>query len=786
MAYGASQHIIFRATAGPIAASFILCCCADQRYGSDATVAPCPLHKAAGLLYLTCLSPSSHLSFALPPSLLLPPSSFKVLHSLDRTRQEVMSSLPPPPLPQGAGYGVVVGLGALFAIVVVFISRTLVKYANLSTDSEEFSVARRSLGTGLTAAAVISSWTWSTTLLSSSSTAYNYGVAGPLVYAAGNTTQIVLFANLAIQLKRKAPDVHTHLELVRIRYGTVAHLTVGFFALATNILVCSSILLGGAAAINAITGMNIYASLFLLPTSVVAYTLRGGLRSTILADYLHTAIIFVIIFVLWFRTYTTYPEIGSPSRMWELLLQASERGSGPSGNFAASFLTVKSIGAIKFGLLSFLEYTGVVFNDASFHQKGIAAAPKSAVRGYFIGGLSWFSIPFCLASTAGLAALALEQTSDKFPTFPNRMSTAEVNAGLVLVYAAQAVLGVGGSAAVLLLMFMSVTSSISAQLVAVSTIVAYDIYRPYFNPKGTPQQVLNVNHGGVIGFGIFMAAFGALLYGVGADLNLIYNMTGIFTGACLMPLIFTFFDNRLNVFAVTAGIWLSFGAGVGVWLGTASRLFGVVDLTTVADVSPCLYGCATSIGVGLIICILSTIIKPQHFDWADVPKLVSSIDENGNEVNVADNEKGYDKKELDSALKLSAWGGLIVFLTLFIIFPFSLYRNYIFPRTFFVGWAIVSVIWAFLAYIGVVALPLWEGIPIIKHIVRTVLAIRRGEEPEKWRGGALSERTKAEFGSGPTDEEKARQNEYTGEGSAAQTVGSKGEDASSDKTPYTP
>ncbi|KAK0523941.1 hypothetical protein OC834_005722 [Tilletia horrida] len=694
-----------------------------------------------------------------------------------------------PPLSQAAGYGVVVGLGALFAIVVVFISRTLVKYANLKSDSEEFSVARRSLGTGLTAAAVISSWTWSTTLLSSSSTAYNYGVAGPLVYAAGNTTQIVLFANLAIQLKRKAPDVHTHLELVRIRYGRVAHLTVGFFALATNILVCSSILLGGAAAINAITGMNIYASLFLLPTSVVAYTLRGGLRSTILADYLHTSIIFIIIFILWFRTYTSDPQIGSPRKMWELVIAASERGNGPEGNYLQSLMTVKSIGAIKFGVLSFLEYTGVVFNDASFHQKGIAAAPQSAARGYFIGGLSWFSIPFCLATTAGLAALALEQTSPNFPTYPNRMTEAEVNSGLVLVYAAQAVLGKGGSAAVLLLMFMSVTSSISAQLVAVSTIGAYDIYKVYINPKGTPDQVLYVNHVGVISFGVFMAAFGSLLYGVGADLNLIYNMTGIFTGACLMPLIFTFFDNRLNKFAPTIGIWLSFGAGVGVWLGTAKRLLGAVNLVTVANVSPCLYGCATSIGVGLIICVLCSLVAPQHFDWADVPKLVHSIDDSGNEVNVADNEKGYDKKELDNALLFTSIGGLVVFLTLFIILPFSLYRNYIFPEKFFSGWTVVSVIWAFLAFGGVIVLPLWEGAPLIKHIFKTVIAIRRGEEPEAWAGGRLSERTKAKFGgpdledtsSGNSSTEKVAQHqpkavqqtgEFTGEGSAAVTVAS--------------
>lgn len=59
-------------------------------------------------------------------------------------------------------------------------------------------VAKRSLGTGLTAAGVISSWTWSVTLLSSCTVAYTYGVAGSFFYAACNSTQIMVFSNLAI------------------------------------------------------------------------------------------------------------------------------------------------------------------------------------------------------------------------------------------------------------------------------------------------------------------------------------------------------------------------------------------------------------------------------------------------------------------------------------------------------------------------------------------------------------------------------------------------------------
>lgn len=174
-------------------------------------------------------------------------------------------------------------------------------------------------------------------------------------------SQVALFSLMAIQLKRKAPSLHTHLELQHIRFGAPGHLTFLFFALATNILVVSAVLTGAAAAINAITGVNVYASLFLLPAAVCAYTLRGGLRATILADYLHTVVIFIILFVIFFTAYATSDTIGSPGRMYDLLTQAAI--DNPSENYAGSWVTGKSLGAIKFGWLSFLEYLGVVSRE---------------------------------------------------------------------------------------------------------------------------------------------------------------------------------------------------------------------------------------------------------------------------------------------------------------------------------------------------------------------------------------------------------------------------------------
>lgn len=84
----------------------------------------------------------------------------------------------------------------------------------------------------------------------------------------------------------------------------------------------------------------------------------------------------------------------------------------------------------------------------------------------------------------GLSALALEN-NPAFPTYPNRISAADVLAGLVLPDAAVALLGTGGAATTLLLVFMAVTSAMSAELIAVSSIWTYDIFQTYISPDAS-------------------------------------------------------------------------------------------------------------------------------------------------------------------------------------------------------------------------------------------------------------------------------------------------------------
>lgn len=59
---------------------------------------------------------------------------------------------------------------------------------------------------------------------------------------------------------------------------------------------------GGAATVNALTGMNIIASCFLLPIGIAVYVVFGGLRATFICDWAHTIILFIVIYIFLGKT----------------------------------------------------------------------------------------------------------------------------------------------------------------------------------------------------------------------------------------------------------------------------------------------------------------------------------------------------------------------------------------------------------------------------------------------------------------------------------------------------
>ncbi|KAL4962690.1 sodium:solute symporter family protein [Aspergillus stella-maris] len=658
----------------------------------------------------------------------------------------------PPPLSQGVGYGIVVGVGAAFAIGMSITSWLLSAYMNEVQDSEMFMTAKHSIKAGLTASAVVSSWTIATTLLTSTTYGYRYGVSGPFWYAAAASVQILLFSVAAVELKRKAPNAQTYLQVVKVRYGSAVHLLFTGYSGVYQIITTVNLLVGGSAVFSSMTGVSRDAICYLLPIGVVIYTLMGGIKATFITDWIHTVIIYIIMLIALFVLYATSDIAGSPSRVWELLTQAAALHP-VDGNADGQYLTMRSQEGGYVGLV-FIGAGFAACVDSQLFQKAIAADPRTTSMGYILGGLSWFTIPFVLASTYGLAAAALEHLPN-WPTYPNRMNDYEVSSGLAMPYAAVALMGNGGAIAVLLMIFMAVTSAMSSETVATTALITYNIYQAYFKVNASGRQLLYFSHFITVGFAIFCSSIAVAFNHGGFSVDFLITAIGIFVDSAIVPMACTIMWKKQSALAAFIVPPLCSIFGLIAWFCTTYTHHGVISITTLSANLPLVAGNITALCSPLIFTPLVTYLKSDNFDWNILKEEIQRGDdehitvsatnpEDTDAVALAAHEREKEEeneKTLITARNRSLFLGLFLTISLVILWPIPMYAsNYVFSPGFFTGWVAFLFIWAFLAAGVILLLPIWEG----TEKREAVIVMREEVKGEGNQQGGSDRRTEAE------------------------------------------
>jgi urea-proton symporter len=598
-------------------------------------------------------------------------------------------------LSEGIGYLILLGVGLIMALAVTLLVKVETKWLGTKKTFEWFYTAGRNVKTGLIASSVVSAWTWAATLLQSSTVAYQFGISGPFWYAAGASIQIVLFAILAIELKRKAPSSHTFPEIIYARFGKYAHKVFLSFALLTNTIVTAMLVLGGAAVINSLTGINVYVAAFLIPVGVIIYTFFGGLKATFFADYLNAAFIFIVVLIFVSSIYFTNPHIGGISGMYDKLTAASSL-KPVHGNSAGAYLTMASSGALIFGIINIVGNFGTVFVDQAYWQKAVAARPRSAARGFLVGGLAWFAIPFTLATTLGLSAVATQVY----------LTPEQINNGLVAPTAASSILGDIGAVLLLTMLFTAVTSAGSAELVAVSSLVTYDIFRTYVKPSSSGRELMRVSNMTIIAFGLGMGLLASILLQVGASLQYMYLAMGILIGSAVIPISLSVVWYKTNKVAAVSAALIGLASGLIAWIITADILYGEVSIFSTGKNIPLLVGNVVSISTGGAVAIAGSLLKPAKFNFKVMKQKILVVDDKIRSIIEQDSDESF----LKSAAKFSYRYAVALALILVVVWPLPLYfSGYVFSPVMYYVWVAVAVVWASGSAAVIIALPILEG-----------------------------------------------------------------------------
>ncbi|KAF2845566.1 hypothetical protein T440DRAFT_544027 [Plenodomus tracheiphilus IPT5] len=652
-------------------------------------------------------------------------------------------------LSQAEGYGIIIGLSVLFCIIIVAAVHIQKRYLAEDSDaSEMFMVANRSVGTGLTASAVFSSWMWINESVFAAAYTYKWGIALPIWWASGLSFQIALMAVLGIVAKLRVPYAHTSLEIMKIRYGKYVHWLFIILNLINNIFGCGSMILAGAQLVTGMTGMHVVAACILIPAGVVVYTVMGGLKATFLTDFLHTTVALILL-IYFSLAVLTSKHIGGVSGLYNKVKATNDY---VPGNFQGSLLTLKSRSSVLFGLVLKFGNLALVLMDTAFWQKSFASDVRSTVPSYVLVSVVILAVPWCTGTIVGLSARAIENTPIWFD-YPNTLTLTQVNSGMVMPYVLRSVLGKSATTGLLVLIFMAITSTVSSSVIAVSSILSLDVFRTYVDPKASDRKTLSISHWGVVLHGCFMAGFAIMLEYAGATNNWSTYFRPIIACPGIIPLILTLLWSRQTRLAALLAPVLGLVSGVATWLSLSWYWGGAININTTQIQLPGLYGACVSFFSPAIYSVVISFLRPSKFDWREFLRIdliedkkpVSSIESStppsvvGDEIFVRPEENGNSEKTIHDAipqpvnhaqtpidgvvhpfdestlqlirrwLKIASVYFVVNVLVTIVLWPMPLYRDYIFTRAFFCGWVTMAIVWHFAAMFAVIVYPVWDG-----------------------------------------------------------------------------
>jgi hypothetical protein len=318
------------------------------------------------------------------------------------------------------------------------------------------------------------------------------------------------------------------------------------------------------------------------------------------------------------------------------------------------------------------------------------------MTGFLLSRICWFAIPFSLATSLGLTSTAL--------MLP--ISAAEAGSGLVPPAVASELLGDFGAVLILIMLFMAIVSTGSAESIAVSSLVAYDIYREYINPEATGAQILFVSRVVIVVFGLLMGALSILLFEIGLNLGWVYLFMGVVIGSAVAPLWNMMTWTKASGTGAIIAAWSGLALSITGWLVAAKIQSDEITIDTLGTNEVMLSGNLIAIlSSAFIHWFYSMFIDPQDFDFSTLDSKITLVEQDLR--GLTDEEK--DPVLLDNAQRWITHRGYALTFILIFVWPILSIPAGVFTQSYFAFWVLVAIAWGFGAALIITVLPLVES-----------------------------------------------------------------------------
>ena len=304
----------------------------------------------------------------------------------------------------------------------------------------------------------------------------------------------------------------------------------------------------------------------------------------------------------------------------------------------------------------------------------------------------------------------------------------EAGAGLVPPAVATHLLGQAGSILILIMLFMAIVSTGSAESIAVSSLVAYDIYREYWNPEATGDQILFVSRVVVVAFGLVMGALSILLHEIGLNLGWIYLSMGIVIGSAVAPLWNLMTWKKASGTGAVIAAWSGLVLALITWFIAAKIQSDEITVASLGTNEAMLSGNLVAImSSAFIHFVYSYCFDPQDYDFTTLDEHITLVEEDLRGLT----EEEKDPETLRRAERWITRRGYVLTFILIIFWPLLSVPAGKFTESYFAFWVMVAMAWGFGAALIITVLPLVESADDLNMVLSGMMNYCMGREVDR-------------------------------------------------------
>ena len=431
-------------------------------------------------------------------------------------------------------------------------------------DADDYMLAGRNIGLALSTATLMASWVTGNTTLLAPEFGYRNGLWGMFSYALAGLG-LILFAPLAIRIKRLMPHGRTSGDFIRLRYGRAAWWVFMAITAVYTLGFLMTQAMGAGILLEALSGFDYRLGMVVVIGVSTVYTLYGGMRAVVGTDFIQSLLIMGLLVVVAVLAFQRFPLE---------LVHSSLSASHPDR------LNLLLPAGLLIAWNSALFSMGEVFHNNIWWSRVFSSRASVVVNAFVLGGLAWMTVPIVTGSL-GLVALA------------QNLALPQVN--MVFPVMASQLLGAGGAALVFVVVFASLTSTLDSLLASTADLVAEDVVFKLLNPQLNDAQLRQATKLVVVGLGLLTLV---LSWPRLDSLASVLFFTGALVASTVWPVAYGLYWSQANRHAAIAAM-------------LAGSAVGLAAYVQIAPYCAALFSTAVS---ALVMAVGSS-LRPERFQW---------------------------------------------------------------------------------------------------------------------------------------------------------------------------